>query len=211
MINRISQSSPPAPTGTSETAAAVPAEADAALRLETFKQEFYTDAARVVRHPTVINSALQISDAAFEAMQADPAYRQQMLDLIARDLGGSYAPRPASVLIRIGATADEYRADSWPVGYDQEYHARVRDEGRTQKKEGALQQQKEFQARRRAEYRVQQLAMQANALKHSADSAWLRQQPGSSGPRQIESYLQNSTTAVFEGFSLWEGPAPTEI
>lgn len=36
---------------------------------------------------------------------------------IRRDWGDSYVLRNCSVLITVGATLNEYRADSWPVGY----------------------------------------------------------------------------------------------
>ena len=57
-------------------------------------------------------------------MKEDPQYREKVLSLIQRDWGDSYAPRNCSVLITVGATLNEYRADSWPVGYDSEFDVR---------------------------------------------------------------------------------------
>ena len=89
-----------------------------------FKKEFYEDLSKIICNPTVSNAAVNISDAAFQAMKDDPEYREQVLALLQRDLGASYAPRNCSVLITVGTSLDQYRADSWPVGNDSEFHTR---------------------------------------------------------------------------------------
>ena len=89
-----------------------------------FKKEFYEDLSKIICNPTVSNAAVNISDAAFQAMKDDPEYRAQVLALLQRDLGASYAPRNCSVLITVGTSLDQYRADSWPVGNDSEFHTR---------------------------------------------------------------------------------------
>ncbi len=98
-----------------------------AEEMELFKKEFYEDLSKVTNHRTVSNAAVNISEAAFKAMKEDPQYREKVLSLIQRDWGDSYAPRNCSVLITVGATLNEYRADSWPVGYDSEFFARSQD------------------------------------------------------------------------------------
>ena len=95
-----------------------------AEEMELFKKEFYEDLSKVTNHRTVSNAAVNISEAAFKAMKEDPQYREKALSLIQRDWGDSYAPRNCSVLITVGATLNEYRADSWPVGYDSEFDVR---------------------------------------------------------------------------------------
>ena len=95
-----------------------------AEKMELFKKEFYEDLSKVTNHRTVSNAAVNISAAAFKAMKEDPQYREKVLSLIQRDWGSSYAPRNCSVLITVGATLNEYRADSWPVGYDSEFDVR---------------------------------------------------------------------------------------
>lgn len=95
-----------------------------AEEMELFKKEFYEDLSRVTNHRTVSNAAVNITEAAFKAMKDDPQYREKVLSLIQRDWGDSYAPRNCSVLITVGATLNEYRADSWPVGYDSEFDVR---------------------------------------------------------------------------------------
>lgn len=95
-----------------------------AEEMELFKKEFYEDLSKVTNHRTVSNAAVNISEAAFKAMKDDPQYREKVLSLIQRDWGDSYAPRNCSVLITVGTTLNEYRADSWPVGYDSEFDVR---------------------------------------------------------------------------------------
>ena len=95
-----------------------------AEEMQLFKKEFYEDLSKIVCNPTVSNAAVNISDAAFQAMKDDPEYRAQVLSLLQRDLGASYAPRNCSVLITVGTSLDQYRADSWPVGNDSEFHTR---------------------------------------------------------------------------------------
>ncbi len=95
-----------------------------AEEMEIFKKEFYEALSKITNHRTVSNAAVNISEAAFEAMKDDPQYREKILSLIQRDWGDSYAPRNCSVLITVGASLNEYRGDSWPVGYDSEFDVR---------------------------------------------------------------------------------------
>ena len=95
-----------------------------AEEMELFKKEFYEDLSKITNHRTVSNAAVNISEEAFKAMKEAPQYREKVLSLIQRDWGDSYAPRNCSVLITVGATLNEYRADSWPVGYDSEFDMR---------------------------------------------------------------------------------------
>ena len=103
------------------------AELSKAEEMQLFKKEFYEDLSKIVCNPTVSNAAVNISDAAFQAMKDDPEYRAQVLSLLQRDLGASFAPRNCSVLITVGTDLDQYRADSWPVGNDSEFHSRSKD------------------------------------------------------------------------------------
>lgn len=98
-----------------------------AEEMQLFKKEFYEDLSKIVCNPTVSNVAVNISDAAFQAMKDDPEYRAQVLSLLQRDLGASFAPRNCSILITVGTDLDQYRADSWPVGNDSEFHLRSKD------------------------------------------------------------------------------------
>ena len=98
-----------------------------AEEMQLFKKEFYEDLSKIVCNPTVSNAAVNISDATFQAMKDDPEYRAQVLSLLQRDLGASFAPRNCSILITVGTDLDQYRADSWPVGNDYEFHSRSKD------------------------------------------------------------------------------------
>lgn len=128
-----------------------------AEEMQLFKKEFYEDLSKIVGHPTVSNAAVNISDAAFQAMKDDPEYRSQVLSLLQRDMGASYAPRSCSVLITVGTNLNQYRADSWPVGNDSEFRLRSKDsfykrtsESRDRQKELLEEyQEKKLQAKRR--------------------------------------------------------------
>ena len=90
-----------------------------------FKKEFYAEIDKIPRDRTIANVAINISEEAFKNMKADPKYREQMLSVIRRDMTGSVAPAPdCSMVITVGATAKDYRADSWSVNNDSEFYAR---------------------------------------------------------------------------------------
>ena len=123
-----------------------------AEEMQLFKKEFYADLSKIVCNPTVSNAAVNISDAAFQAMKDDPEYRAQVLSLLQRDLGASFAPRNCSILITVGTNLDQYRADSWPVGSDSEFHSRSKDsfwEQRMENHQKYMQLQQEAAVRRR--------------------------------------------------------------
>ena len=123
-----------------------------AEEMQLFKKEFYEDLSKIVCNPTVSNAAVNISDAAFQAMKDDPEYRAQVLSLLQRDLGASFAPRNCSILITVGTDLDQYRADSWPVGNDSEFHSRSKGsfwEQRMENHKKYMELQQEAAARRR--------------------------------------------------------------
>ena len=148
------------------------AELSKAEEMQLFKKEFYTDLSKIVGHPTVSNAAVNISDAAFQAMKDDPEYRAQVLALLQRDLGASYAPRNCSVLITVGTSLDQYRADSWPVGNDSEFRLRSKDsffkrtsESRDRQKELLEEyQEKKLQAKRRQQRLLDKVAQERHRL-----------------------------------------------
>lgn len=132
-----------------------------AEEMELFKKEFYEDLSKVTNHRTVSNAAVNISEAAFKAMKDDPQYREKVLSLIQRDWGDSYAPRNCSVLITVGATLNEYRADSWPVGYDSEFDVRSQNSfyKRTSEKKDRQKELLEEYMEKRAQAKKQQQEM----------------------------------------------------
>ena len=128
------------------------AELSEAEEMQLFKKEFYEDLSKIVCHPTVSNAAVNISDAAFQAMKDNPEYRSQVLSLLQRDLGASFAPRNCSLLITVGTNLDQYRADSWPVGNDSEFYSRSKDsfwEQRMERHKMYMKLQEEAAAKRR--------------------------------------------------------------
>lgn len=86
--------------------------------MEQFKQEFWTDVAGISKHHTIQLLAINISDAGWERMKAEPEYREKMLGLIERDTTANYI-RPVDMVLTIGATEREYRGDSWSSGADE--------------------------------------------------------------------------------------------
>lgn len=120
--------------------------------MQLFKKEFYEELSKIVINPTVSNAAVNISDAAFQAMKDDPEYRAQVLSLLKRDLGASFAPRNCSLLITVGTSLEQYRADSWPVVNDAEFYERSADsfwERRMESHKKFMELQAEAAARRR--------------------------------------------------------------
>ena len=96
-----------------------------AEEMAIFKKEFYAEIDKIPKDRTIANVAINISEEAFKNMKADPKYREQMLSVIRRDMTGSVAPAPdCSMVITVGATAKDYRADSWSVNNDSEFYAR---------------------------------------------------------------------------------------
>lgn len=109
-----------------------------------FKKEFYDDLSKITNHRTVSNMAVNISEEAFQAMKDNPEYRSKVLQLIQRDWGDSYAPRNCSVMITVGSSLNDYRADSWPVGYDSEFDIRSKNSFYKKTSESKKDKQKEL-------------------------------------------------------------------
>ena len=151
-----------------------------AEEMEQFKKEFYEDLSKVTNHRTVSNAAVNISEAAFKAMKEDPQYREKVLSLIQRDWGDSYAPRNCSVLITVGATLNEYRADSWPVGYDSEFDVRSQNSfyKRTSEKKDRQKElleeylEKRAQAKRQQQELLDEKAAKAEQERSRLEKAW---------------------------------------
>lgn len=143
-----------------------------AEEMQLFKQEFYADLSKIASHPSVRNVAVNLSDAAFQAMKDDPEYRAQVLSLLQRDLGSSVAPRSCSLLITVGTKLDQYRGDSWPVENDSEFHLRSKDsfykrtsESQNRRKELLEEyQEKKLQAKRRRQNLLDKAAQERHRL-----------------------------------------------
>lgn len=115
-----------------------------AEEMAIFKKEFYDELSRINNHRTVSNMAINISEDAFKKMKEDPQYKQQILNLVQRDWGDSYAPRNCSVMITVGSSLNDYRADSWPVGYDSEFDIRSKNSFYKKTSESKKDKQKEL-------------------------------------------------------------------
>ena len=90
-----------------------------------FKKEFYAEIDKIPRNRTITNVAINISEEAFKNMKDDPEYREKILSALKRDLTSSFAPLEASMVLTVGATAKDYRGDSWSgVNNQSEFFAR---------------------------------------------------------------------------------------
>lgn len=138
-----------------------------AEEMEAFKKEFYADLEKITNHRTVYSWSVNISEKAFENMKADPEYRAKILSLIQRDVGDSYSPRNCSVLITVGATSKNYRADSWPDCNDSEYH--VRSQNSFYKRDSKKKDRTEEINERYLEKRAQAKKLQEKIFKEEAE------------------------------------------
>ena len=172
-----------------------------AEEMEQFKKEFYEDLSKVTNHKTVSNAAVNISEAAFKAMKEDPQYREKVLSLIQRDWGDSYAPRNCSVLITVGATLNEYRADSWPVGYDSEFDVRSQNSfyKRTSEKKDRQKElleeylEKRAQAKRQQQELLDEKAAKAEQERSRLEKAWAGSRQMAAASSAYESNVMTET------------------
>ena len=95
-----------------------------AEEMAIFKKEFYAEIDKIPRNRTITNVAINISEEAFKNMKDDPEYREKILSALKRDLTSSFAPLEASMVLTVGATAKDYRGDSWSgVNNQSEFYA----------------------------------------------------------------------------------------
>ena len=174
-----------------------------AEEMELFKKEFYEDLSKVTNHRTVSNAAVNISEAAFKAMKEDPQYREKVLSLIQRDWGDSYAPRNCSVLITVGATLNEYRADSWPVRFDSEFDVRSQNSfyKRTSEKKDRQKElleeylEKRAQAKRQQQELLNEKIAKAEQERSRLAKAWSSKQRMAAASGAYESNIMTETVA----------------
>ena len=172
-----------------------------AEEMEQFKKEFYEDLSKVTNHRTVSNAAVNISEAAFRAMKENPQYKEKVLSLIQRDWGDSYAPRNCSVLITVGATLNEYRADSWPVGYDSEFDVRSQNSfyKRTSEKKDKQKElleeylEKRAQAKRQQQELLDEKAAKAEQERSRLEKAWAGSRQMAAASSAYESNMMTET------------------
>lgn len=147
------------------SATAEQSELSDAQKLSLFKQEISTKLETMLTHGSVHNVAVDISDAGFKAMMEDPAYCEQMLGLIQRDIGSSYVPCTVSVSIRIGETAEQYRADSWSTSNDAEFWGRSASSFWTKTSDRRRASDAEALWKKRQQYTQQQAALMARLMR----------------------------------------------
>ena len=173
--------------------------------MAAFKKEFYAELEKIPRDRTIENVAINISEEAFKNMKADPEYREQMLAVIRRDLTSSVAPAPnCSLLITVGATAKDYRGDSWSVNNDSEFHVRSQNSfykktsGKKDRQKEVLKEylEKRAQARKRQQEILNEKIAKRELEKSRLESNW-------NGERQLakafNAYEANVVTGTAVG------------
>ena len=172
--------------------------------MEIFKKEFYDDLSKITVHNSLSNVAVNISEAAFKAMKDDPEYREKILSLLQRDMGSSVAPRNCSAVFTVGATLDEYRGDSWPVGYDSEFHTRSKNSfyKRTSEKEDKQKESLEEYLEKQAQIKKQRQKMVNEEIakmereKFRLSQSWNNERQMA---KAIDAYRANAMTEMIVG------------
>lgn len=137
--------------------------------MQAFKKEFYAELEKIPQNRTIVNLAINISDEAFENMKADPKYREQILAALRRDITSSFAPLKASMVLTVGATAKDYRGDSWSGSNNySEFYARSQNSFYKKTNESRKDRQKElleeYVQKRQEKKRLQQAAYEKAAM-----------------------------------------------
>lgn len=93
------------------------------MTLEEYKQYIYNEISEIPMHPSQILCSVSvfISDEGFEAMQKDSSYEKWVLDTL-KQAFGFYNPwcsvsGGSFTVHRFGKTKEEYRSDSWHMGF----------------------------------------------------------------------------------------------
>ena len=175
-----------------------------AEEMELFKKEFYAELERIPRDKTIANVAVNISEEAFKNMKADPKYREQMLSVIRRDMTGSVAPAPdCSLVITVGATAKDYRADGWSVNNDSEFFARSQDSfykktsGQKDRNKELLEEylEKRAQAKRQQQELLDEKIAKAEQERSRLAKAWAGDRQMAAASSAYESNIMTETAA----------------
>ena len=175
-----------------------------AEEMELFKKEFYAELERIPRDKTIANVAVNISEEAFKNMKADPKYREQMLSVIRRDMTGSVAPAPdCSLVITVGATAKDYRADGWSVNNDSEFYARSQDSffkktsGQKDRNKELLEEylEKRAQAKRQQQKLLDEKAAKAEQERSRLAKAWSCKQQMAKASSVYDANIMTETMA----------------
>ena len=175
-----------------------------AEEMELFKKEFYAELERIPRDKTIANVAVNISEEAFKNMKADPKYREQMLSVIRRDMTGSVAPAPdCSLVITVGATAKDYRADGWSVNNDSEFYARSQDSffkktsGQKDRNKELLEEylEKRAQAKRQQQELLDEKVAKAEQERSRLAKAWSSKQQMAKASSAYDENIMTETVA----------------
>ena len=93
------------------------------MSLDEYKQYIYEKISRIPMHPSQMmrSVCVHISDAGFEAMKKDPEHERWVLDVLRKDFSSqdpwADVAGESFAVHRFGATRQEYRGDSWYLGF----------------------------------------------------------------------------------------------
>ena len=175
-----------------------------AEEMAIFKKEFYAEIDKIPKDRTIANVAINISEEAFKNMKADPKYREQMLSVIRRDMTGSVAPAPdCSMVITVGATAKDYRADGWSVNNDSEFFARSQDSfykktsGQKDRNKELLEEylEKRAQAKRQQQELLDEKIAKAEQERSRLAKAWSSKQQMAAASNAYDANVMTETAA----------------
>ncbi len=149
-----------------------------AEEMAIFKKEFYAEIDKIPRNKTITNVAINISEEAFKNMKDDPEYREKILLALKRDLTSSFAPLEASMVLTVGATAKDYRGDSWSgVNNQSEFYARSQNSfyKKTSNKKDSQKELLEEYLEKRAQVKKQQEMLNEKIAKQEQERSRLLQ------------------------------------
>ena len=149
-----------------------------AEEMAIIKKEFYAEIDKIPRNKTITNVAINISEEAFKNMKDDPEYREKILLALKRDLTSSFAPLEASMVLTVGATAKDYRGDSWSgVNNQSEFYARSQNSfyKKTSNKKDSQKELLEEYLEKRAQVKKQQEMLNEKIAKQEQERSRLLQ------------------------------------
>ena len=188
-----------------------------AEEMELFKKEFYEGLSKITVHNSLSNVAVNVSEAAFKAMKDDPEYREKIFSLLQRDLGSSVAPRNCSAVLTVGATLSEYRGDSWPVGYDSEFHMRSqnsfykRTSGKQDRQKEILEKylQKRAQAKKQQQKMLNEKIVEQDQKRNRLLQSWNNERQLAKASDAYEANFMTETVA--DGYGKCANPVGQKI
>lgn len=136
------------------------------MSMEQFQQEFWNEVARIRKSNTIAHLMIHVTKEGWERMKADPEYRAKMMNLLRRDMTGSFC-RQVYCVITIGGTEAEYRADSWSEISDKKEVENDMERRRRRRKYFQKRYEKQLEKRRLEKKRLEKKRLEEYLLERS--------------------------------------------